>query len=118
MTTILLQCCQDSLNVVKCFCENNALTIQEKAQNTEIICDMIIWVTAIIVGGFILWKFLDLVFYGVSETCKRDYDVEDRKNKQRTNLLEKKLAILKEKNDGGQSYAKAIDEALNDIPKY
>jgi len=118
MITILLQCCQDSLNVVKCICANDAMAIQEKSQNLEIICNMIIWVTAIIVGGVILWKFLDLVFYGVSETCKRDYDVEDRKNKQRTNLLEKKLALLKEKEDEGKSYAEAIDKALEDFPNY
>jgi hypothetical protein len=115
----------------------------QDVQIAKHICDSIVELAAIAVIGFLLWKLMNYIAKGISEVRKRDWAVNDREEKakaeslsrswqledqarkKKDDLMEKKLAILKEccytvsenevKNAGSpevKNYLEAINEAL------
>lgn len=85
-------------------CPNVAITI--------IICKSIVIIALIAVLGCIVWKLIDLYAKQNIEKRKRAWEVEDRKQKLKVELLEKKLTSLKDKSESGK-YLSIIDEELN-----
>lgn len=84
-------------------CPNVAITI--------IICKSIVIIALIAVLGCIVWKLIDLYAKQNIEKRKRAWEVEDRKQKLKVELLDKKLKSLKEKSDSDK-YLSVIDEIL------
>lgn len=85
-------------------CPNVAITI--------IICKSIVIIVLIVLLGCIAWKLIDLYAKQNIEKRKRAWEVEDRKQKLKVELLEKKLTSLKDKSESGK-YLSIIDEELN-----
>lgn len=96
MSLILLECCKGAVEMVKCSCNTDAPTNCEDVAIAMTICCALVWITAIIVGGSIIWRTIDKVSKGCQERRKNKKDKEDVERKQRGDLLDKKLQILKE----------------------
>jgi hypothetical protein len=69
-------------------------------------------IVLIVLLGCIAWKLIDLYAKQNIEKRKRAWEVEDRKQKLKVELLEKKLTSLKDKSESGK-YLSIIDEELN-----
>lgn len=72
----------------------------------EAICHSFVYITAIVVLGSLVWRLMDYLFKGCQEKRKQKYDVENSKRKQKGDLLDKYLDLLKEQT---KEYA-SIDE--------
>ena len=89
----ILQCCDLAGKVIKCSCNANVTTNYDFGI-ADIICHAFIFVTGIIVGGFLVWKLIEYIAKGIAGWRKRVWEVEDIKRKQNKDLLDKKMQIL------------------------
>lgn len=131
MSTMLLECCTAATKFVKCGCTNEAVTNCKDVEIAQAICCAIIWVTAIIAGGLILWKLIDHHAKKKVDKRKREWDVEDKTLKLKSDLLDKYLDFLKDQTKGKEfvtmeefekqrkSFADGLTEYLkNDLSLY
>ena len=93
MSAILLQCCNVAAKVIKCGCDVD-VTNNYDLGIADIICHAFIFVTGIIVGGFLVWKLIEYIAKGIAGWRKRVWEVEDIERKQKKDLLDKKMQIL------------------------
>lgn len=104
MKTLLLDCCLNT---------------------TQVVCESIVWIVAIIAIAFLLWKLMEHYANCCADTRKRAWELEDIERKQDSDLLSKKLEMLKElsyqhKNNAEKTpvpekvneYIKAIEDAI------
>lgn len=103
MNTLFFDACAGSAQFVKCGCEIGNATNGQDVEIAKAICSSIVVLAAIIVGGFLIWKMMDHVAKGIVGYYKRKCDVEDIRRKQsaegekqKTDLINKKLEILHE----------------------
>ena len=96
-------CCSEVIEFGN-LCPDVAITI--------VICKSIVIIVLIAVLGSIIWKLIDLHAMKDIEKRKRAWEVEDRKQKHKAELLERKLTTLKDKPDS-EKYLSTIDEELN-----
>lgn len=97
MSTIFLHCCPNAAQIMKCSCKLVASTNSCDEKIVYTICGAIIWVSAIIVGGSLIWRLLHHISIGCQERRKNKKDVEDCKRKQEADLIDKLLDFLKNK---------------------
>ncbi len=100
----MTELCNLQMIEISNLCPNVAITI--------IICKSIVIIVLIVLLGCIAWKLIDLYAKQNIEKRKRAWEVEDRKQKLKVELLEKKLTSLKDKSESGK-YLSIIDEELN-----
>lgn len=119
MITLLLQCCPDTAQVVKCVYELEAATSDKDVQIAQEICGAIVIVTAILVGGFVLWKLLDHTANGIRGIYKRKCDNNDCLKRQEADLKDKMLSAL-EKNTSKEEYINTLRTLIesNTIPEF
>ena len=79
---------------------------------TIVICKSIVITVIIAVMGSLIWKLIDLHAKKNEVRRKRHWEVEDRKQKHKVELLERKLSSLMNMPDSGK-YLSTIDEELN-----
>lgn len=75
MKTLLLDCCPNA---------------------TQAVCESTVWIVAIIAIALLLWKLMDHYANCCADTRKRAWELEDIARKQNSDLLSKKLEMLKE----------------------
>jgi hypothetical protein len=99
----LLSCVCDSIatKLLERECQSpcgihDASTNLADASITYILCCSVINVVFICVAGFLLWKLIDYFAKGIAGWRKRSWELEDRKLKLKSDLLDKKLEILKD----------------------
>lgn len=103
MNVLLFTCPCDSIVATTC---NNlsscypkvleASTNGEDVTITAIICGTIAAITLILVFGFLVWKLIEFHAKKKDDERRRKIEEENRKNKIVTNLLDKKLSMLKD----------------------
>lgn len=103
MSMFLLSCVCDSIatKLLERECQSpcgiyDASTNLADASITYILCCSVINVVFICVAGFLLWKLIDYIAKGIAGWRKRSWELEDRKLKLKSDLLDKKLEILKD----------------------
>ena len=114
MSLILLECCKCAAEMSKCCCNIEDATNNQDVEIAKTICCALVLVTAIIVGGSIFWRVIDKIAKGCQERRKykkdeedsnrkknadllnRTWKQEDDEKKKESDLLDKKLQILKE----------------------
>ena len=103
MSLFLLSCVQDLIvtEIAKKGCPSicdihEASTNLADASIVYILCCSVIHVVFICMGGFLLWKLIDYIAKGIAGWRKRVWELEDKNFKQKSNLLDKKLEILKD----------------------
>lgn len=103
MSTIILNCFCDS--ILEKLCEKLGTCTPEVVETginyadiamTLIICVTIAGIALFTIIGFLAWKLMDHIANKNSETRKRVWDVEDIMRKQKSELLTKKMDLLKE----------------------
>ncbi len=117
----LLTCQCDS--VVTKVCGNIVPMVQEtyeagtnwaNVEITKTICCSVVLIVAICVLGFLLWKLIDHHDQKNVDVRKRGWEEEDKDRKQKSDLLDKKLAKLDNDKD---KYLIAIEEAISQFAK-
>ena len=117
----LLPCQCDS--VVTKVCGNIVPMVQEtyeagtnwaNVEITKTICCSVVLIVAICVLGFLLWKLIDHHAQKNVDVRKRGWEEEDKDRKQKSDLLDKKLAKLDNDKD---KYLSAIEEAISQFAK-
>lgn len=117
----LLTCQCDS--VVTKVCGNIVPMVQEtyeagtnwaNVEITKTICCSVVLIVAICVLGFLLWKLIDHHAQKNVDVRKRGWEEEDKDRKQKSDLLDKKLAKLDNDKD---KYLSAIEEAISQFAK-
>lgn len=117
----LLTCQCDS--VVTKVCGNIVPMVQEtyeagtnwaNVEITKTICCSLVLIVAICVLGFLLWKLIDYHAQKNVDVRKRGWEEEDKDRKQKSDLLDKKLAKLDNDKD---KYLSAIEEAISQFAK-
>ena len=117
----LLTCQCDS--VVTKVCGNIVPMVQEtyeagtnwaNVEITKTICCSVVLIVAICVLGFLLWKLIDHHAQKNVDVRKRGWEEEDKDRKQKSDLLDKKLAKLDNDKD---KYLIAIEEAISQFAK-
>ena len=97
MNAILLQCCAGAAKIVKCGCDIEAATNGGDVEIVKSICCAIVSITAIVVLGSLLWRFMDHIANKNNAKRKRCWDVEDKIHKQKSDLIGKLLDFKKER---------------------
>ena len=112
MSAILLECCDVAAKVIKCGCDVD-VTNNYDLGITGTICQALICITTIIVGGFLVWKLMEYIAKRNYDIRKRRWDKEDKDLKQKSDLIDKKLHILSE-----TCYDLSKDEPKKVVKKY
>lgn len=132
--SVLLECCAAAAQIMKCSCKIDAATTCQDVEIVVLICGTIIWIAGIVVAGSLVWRLIDKIANGCSESRNRAKEKEEHERKQKSDLLEKKLQILKEqcyetekdekgnekkklKKDNVKTYIEAIDAAMGIKPE-
>lgn len=117
----LLTCQCDS--VVTKVCGNIIPVVQEtykagtnwaNVEITKTICCSLVLIVAICVGGFLIWTQINHHARKNADGRKRGWEEEDKKMKQKSDLIEKKLTKL---DKDAEKYISTIEEAINQIAK-
>lgn len=117
----LLTCQCDS--VVTKVCGNIVPMVQEtyeagtnwaNVEITKTICCSLVLIVAICVLGFLLWKLIDYHAQKNVDVRKRGWEEEDKDRKQKSDLLDKKLAKL---DKDAEKYISTIEEAISQFAK-
>lgn len=95
-------CCSEVIEMGN-LCSDVAITV--------VICKSIAFIVLIVTLGIIAWKLIDLHVKKTLEKRKRAWEIEDRKLRRETELIDRKLSYLKEKSDSDK-YLSVIDEVL------
>ena len=124
MKTLLLDCCTNAAQAVKTGMQG-AATNSRDVEIVRTVCESIVWIVAIIAFAFLLWKLMEHYAHCCADTRRRTWELEDIKRKQNSDLISKKLEMLKELSyqpkkdaektpipDNVNNYIAAIDEAL------
>jgi len=119
MNAMLLDCCNCAAQFAELASRLETPTNCEDVEIAKAICCAIVSITAIIVLGSLLWRLMDHLFKRCQEKRKQEYDVENSKRKQESDLKDKLLDFLKSKaseknNNKGQQ---AIKESLSLTPQ-
>lgn len=107
MSTLLLQCCTHATEFMKCDCWHDATTNWEDVTIVAIICSSTLFVFWYAIRKTYQWQQLKAATakerLNAEEeekkdrrTTERTWQLEDQKRKKKTDLLEKKLQILKD----------------------
>ena len=100
MNTLLLTVMCDSLGVK--VCETAIKLMNEAGTNPAdvaiagTICDALVKIVTLCVGGFLLWKLIDHVAKSIEDRRKREWTVEDIERKQKSDLQNRFLDFQKE----------------------
>lgn len=100
MNTLLLTAMCDSL--VAKVCETTIKQMNEAGTNPAdvaiagTICDALVKIVTLCVGGFLLWKLIDHAAKGIAGWRKRVWAVNDIKRKQKSDLQNRLLDFQKE----------------------
>lgn len=117
----LLACQCDS--VVTKVCGNIIPVVQEtyeagtnwaNIEITKTICCSLVLIVTICVLGFLAWKLIDHYAKKNVDVRKRDWEVEDKNRKQKSDLIEKKLSKL---DKDTEKYLSAIEDVINQVAK-
>lgn len=95
-------CCSE-VSELGNLCPNVAITI--------VVCKSIVIIVLIAVLSSLIWKLIELHAKKNEVRRKRAWEVEDRIQKLKAELLERKLSSLKDKSDS-EKYLSTIDEEL------
>lgn len=124
--SVLLECCAAAAQIMKCSCKIEAETNDNDVAIVGIICGTILLIAGVVVAGSLLWRMIDKIANGCSESRKHTKENEEHERKQKADLLEKKLQILKEQcSDSDKKliegkvevYTNAIDAAMGIKPE-
>ena len=77
------------------------------------ICITIVIVAFLAILGFLIWKWIDVRAKEKQNSQRREEEVKDKNRKERSDLLDKKLEILK--SNDAEKYISAIDSAIEEI---
>ena len=94
-------------------CVLGAATNENNVRVADIICNAVVNVILYLVIAFLIWKLLEAIAKGVSRYYTREWDVQDRRTKQKADLLEKELIAISE--NKSQKYIDAIDETIKKL---
>lgn len=99
------------------FHTNNAMTNWADVTIAKWIALAIVIIVAIGVIGYILVKLMDTISSYCTDKQKREWEIEDKRQKQYFELLNKKLEYLKSKgeNSDKEEYLWAINNAMETI---
>jgi hypothetical protein len=124
MKTLLLTCPCDSLVAKVCanVCACGPKVVEQGAnwadvKIAETICSNVFWIILALAISFILWKIIDVIAKCISSCVIRSREIEDINRKQKSDLLDLKLKMLKELCDT-EAYKKAgcINDKYIEIP--
>lgn len=89
-------CCANSAEIVRCGCDVAAVTNRNDVMMTQIICGGVVVVVALLVVGFLLWKWMGHCYGKHSAIRQHEWEMLDKERSRRAELEERKLAHLKE----------------------
>ena len=96
----------------------NPPCVQETGMNwanvkiTQTICCTSVIIVTICVLGFLLWRLIDHHAQKNVDVRKREWEEEDKNRKQKSDLIDKKLAKL---DKDAEKYISTIEEAISQI---
>ncbi len=119
MSTLLLQCSSNTAQIMKCGCKAVSATNYYDASIAQTICCTILAIVAIVVVGFLIWKFMDYLFKRNQDNRNYKWDEEEKKRSKVVELQNMKLEILKELcYDVNEKDKKVIKREGGDVEKY
>ena len=103
MNGILLQCCGCAEKIMKMVSSMETATNCKDVEIAKAVCCAMVSITAIAVIGVLGWKLIDKISDAISGYNKRNWDVKDKEQKQKSDLQDKLIDFL-EKNTSEEKY--------------
>ena len=94
MNAMLLDCCGCAEKIVNLAGSMETATNCKDVEIAKTICCAMVSITAIVVIGVLGWKLIDKISDAISGYNKRNWEVKDKKQKQKSDLQDKLIDFL------------------------